>query len=33
MDSRLEDFREYFLTGILVKFEEMLWLGTARTND
>jgi len=26
-------FRKYSRGGILVKFGEMLWLGTTRTND
>jgi hypothetical protein len=31
--SKIQEFRKYSCTGILVKFGEMLWLGTARTND
>jgi hypothetical protein len=33
MSSKIHEFRKYSCTGMLVKLREMLWLGTARTND
>jgi len=31
--SKIHEFKKYSCTGILLNFGEMLWFGTARTND
>lgn len=33
LNLELDGYRNYSCAGILVKFGDMLWLGTARTND
>jgi len=33
MSSKIHESRKYSCAGILLNFGEMLWFGTARTND